>query len=306
MSTVTAVIPTIGRPELARAVASVRAQEFAGEVRLVIVADKAEGEIEMPGAVREAADGIHWTGGGRRGSFARNLGVEVAEGDWIAFLDDDDEWHPDKLSRQVAAAEEIAASGGIPLVSCRHTQVDASSGRESLPIPKRPYEEGPVEDYLFLKRRPGGGRASIYTSTLMCAAALARDVPWDVTLSRHQDWDWIIRAASMPGVRLRQLPEALVRVHTGSAGSISASANWRDSLAWADKALADANKGTYTDFLVAQTLRYAVAARSRQGVSEVTRRMRAADARPSPGPLLIAGAGLLPRSTIERLMTWIR
>jgi glycosyltransferase involved in cell wall biosynthesis len=36
---------------------------------------------------------------------ARNAGIEASEGRWVAFLDDDDLWAPDKLARQLAAAE---------------------------------------------------------------------------------------------------------------------------------------------------------------------------------------------------------
>ena len=35
-------------------------------------------------------------------SLTRRRGVEIAEGDWLAFLDSDDAWMPDKLEKQVA------------------------------------------------------------------------------------------------------------------------------------------------------------------------------------------------------------
>ena len=40
---------------------------------------------------------------------AKNLGLSVAQGDFIAFLDADDLWHPEKLARQIAAMEKRPA-----------------------------------------------------------------------------------------------------------------------------------------------------------------------------------------------------
>ena len=46
-------------------------------------------------------------------SAARNRGIAAAEGDWISFLDDDDVWAPEKLTRQLTAAERAGSALGV-------------------------------------------------------------------------------------------------------------------------------------------------------------------------------------------------
>lgn len=48
-------------------------------------------------------------------SAARNLGIDEAQGDWIAFLDADDVWHPEKMTLQ---AQALAAFPEVKLVFC--------------------------------------------------------------------------------------------------------------------------------------------------------------------------------------------
>ncbi len=56
----------------------------------------------------------------RGGSAARNTGLQAATGTFVAFLDDDDTWSPDKVEKQYAAfAESDASVGGVFTYSCK-------------------------------------------------------------------------------------------------------------------------------------------------------------------------------------------
>lgn len=86
-------------PFLANAVQSVRNQSVpVGEV--ILVDDGAPADLE-PFAVRNGLQFCRQAAAGV--SAARNLGAARARGEWIAFLDDDDEWHPDWLAHQLRA-----------------------------------------------------------------------------------------------------------------------------------------------------------------------------------------------------------
>ncbi len=295
---VSVVVPTIGRPELLRALRSVRAQRTAARVELIVVHDGKPG-TELHSEVADLADHVLRTSGRIGGCRARNLGIAAATGDLLALLDDDDEWLPNKLEAQFAVLRE-ASDPTRTVVGCRQVYVDSRTGTVSRSSPRRLVAQGEsVEHYLFRRRPPNGGRPNVLSSTLLCPRELALATPWDDSLAKHQDWDWLVRLGRTPGASFVQAAEPVVRIQLGSEQSITANDDWQSSLDWANRALRS-DPAVYADFVAGQPLRYALGARSWTGVRTVLAALRSAKHLPSLGPLIIGVAGLLPRRAIDR------
>lgn len=121
MPLVSIIVPTCDRPDLLpRAVASVLAG-VERDIELVIADhNRQTPPVEIhPCAIGWRADGrvrIHRVAAGspRNPAAARNAGLAAATGDWIAFLDDDDSYRPEKISAQLA----LARSHHAPLALC--------------------------------------------------------------------------------------------------------------------------------------------------------------------------------------------
>src|SRR5687768_6128571 len=92
---VSVVVPTRERPRLlVRAVASIMSQRYDGEIECLVVFDQSDPSlpaIDVPAGCTLRAIANDRTPGP---SGARNAGVLAAQGDIVAFCDDDDEWLP--------------------------------------------------------------------------------------------------------------------------------------------------------------------------------------------------------------------
>ncbi len=120
MSRVSVVIPVFNNAAtLKHAVASVLEQRFDDEVEVIVVND---GSTDGSGeTLRGFGDRIRVIEQANRGAAAaRNAGAALAQGEYLAFLDADDEWRPDKLAATVPLLERNQAvvlvfSDAIPI-----------------------------------------------------------------------------------------------------------------------------------------------------------------------------------------------
>ena len=121
MPSVSVIIPVYNRAEtLKRAVESVLDQTFQ-DWELIIVDDGSfDRSVEIAEELAARDPRVRLVKRARNGgiSAARNSGFSAAstESSWIAFLDSDDEWFPQKLEKQFALIEERQTGGNRPLV----------------------------------------------------------------------------------------------------------------------------------------------------------------------------------------------
>ncbi len=103
---VSVVIPTFNRAQsVGKAIDSVLAQTFQ-DFEVIVVDDGSKDDTAR--ILAGFGDGIRFISQENQGvSAARNAGIRLARGKWVAFLDSDDEWHPTKLQRQVDCLEKL-------------------------------------------------------------------------------------------------------------------------------------------------------------------------------------------------------
>jgi len=121
----------------------------------------------------------------KNGSFSRNRGIEEARGEYVAFLDSDDIWVPNRLQ---AALELIESGIGERFIIYGKFELIRSYSTGAL-LPLRGIRKGElVADYVFAASQ------HMQTSTFVCPVNVASEIFFDVSLTRHQDSDFMMRA----------------------------------------------------------------------------------------------------------------
>lgn len=112
---VSVVIPTYNRAYcLPATIGSLQAQTYPHWEALVIDDGSSDGTAELMQAMSAADPRVRYFPQKNAGvSAARNAGLRIADGHWIAFLDSDDAWEPWKLAAQVACFDQLPDVGMV-------------------------------------------------------------------------------------------------------------------------------------------------------------------------------------------------
>ena len=206
---VSVVIPAYNRrATLGRCIESVLGQTEAPQAVLVVDDGSTDGTADW---VRKTYPGVTVIEQEHAGvSAARNRGIENAATDWIAFLDSDDCWMPDKLEKQMRA---LALNPDYRL--CHTEERWLYRGKE------RPVA-GPY-------RKKGGwifrsclAVCAISPSTVVVRGSVFEDVGFfDERLPACEDYDLWLRITSRMPVLL--VDEPLIEKHGGHRDQLSAS-----------------------------------------------------------------------------------
>jgi glycosyltransferase involved in cell wall biosynthesis len=283
-SIVSAVIPTVGRPSLGRAVQSVLDQTR--PVAEVIVVADTDGPVPLPPDSRIMLLRTPACSGPAQ---CRQLGIDAARGSVIALLDDDDEWYSTKMERQLDVVDGKAGAHWI--VSSRMAVVGPGARRRTWP--RRLIKPGEsITEYLFRFTDLGFGGAALQTSTLCFPTDLARKVRWDAHAgAAHDEPSWLIRAQrAIPDLRVVQLPDVLSTYNVGDTSVSRDPSDRTDSyIEWGLQYLGTESPRVLGDYLCTSPVSAAVSAGS---LHSVQRSLRSGLSYGRPGPYALGYAVL--------------
>ncbi|WP_369206103.1 glycosyltransferase family 2 protein [Streptomyces sp. PU-14G] len=215
MPLVSVVMPVYNsRATLGAAIRSVLTQTHS-DLELLATDDKSsDGSMDLLAEFARQDDRVFPESAPERGGAgrARNLAIERARGDYIAFLDSDDMWLPEKIERQI----EFAAAADAPLTFTSYYKMNADYDGEStdfIPNGRVVRAREHVDYRAMLTQDHIGALTAMYDRTVLGTRLMPK-------MPKRQDYAlWL--SIMRDGHAARGLPEPLAVYRAHRAGSLS-------------------------------------------------------------------------------------
>ena len=296
MPLVSVIIPTTRRPQqLRRALDSVFAQTC-GDFEIIVVVDGPNPEtMSMLAAYDEPRLRVLQNHDALGPGPARNAGAEAAHGDWLAFLDDDDEWLAERLERQLA----VASLDEAILLTCRCRVITPQA---TYIWPREPYDgRTPLDEHLWRRRSLFRGETYIATATYLLPRWLFMQVRFGST-PQNDDMTLLLRLTKEFGARMVMLPDVLVVIHADDLrNSLGTNFAWRDALAWIESMGGLVSPRAYAGFCLVVLASQARRTGDHAGLAFLLRRSFERGKPTATQLLLFAAFWLLPMELRQRL-----
>jgi len=206
--TVSVIIPTYNRANLVdKAIKSVLSQTYQ-DFEIIVIDDGSTDNTEeiIRGFKDKRVKYIKKYKKNRGISATRNIGIKVARGKYIASLDSDDEWLPDKLDKQIKILQDGPPELGV--VYSNSCYID-ESGKNMNKLPKPKKLEGYIYEDLL-----GGNYVGTPSTVLIRKECFQQVGLFDDLLNTQADWDMWIRIAKYYRFALIKTPLVRYRLHS--------------------------------------------------------------------------------------------
>lgn len=204
MSTVSIILPVYNRAAtLERCVRSILAQTFTDWELIAVDDGSSDNSVAVLEGFADPRIRVLRHERNQGPSAARNTGLRTATGEFIALIDSDDEWLPEKLATQLAALNDPALNADL----CCCSYYVVSDGTE------RTFRHTATSDWrtrLHLECPLGSG------TTLLVRRKCVETVGYlDEDLKLYEDWDWVLRLTQQFQLTIVEPP--LARIFAGGA-----------------------------------------------------------------------------------------
>jgi len=200
------IIPTYNRAHLiSRAIKSVLNQTYQ-DFEIIVIDDGSTDNTEE--IVKDFTDfRIHYIYHkyNQGVSAARNTGIKASRGEYIALLDSDDEWLPEKLSKQIKVLQSESPEVGAVYSNLCYIDENGKSTNKLL----NPKKEGYIYEDLF-----AGNCVGPPSTLLIRKECFNRVGLFDNLLNAQEDWDMWIRIAKYYRFALIKIPLVKYRLHS--------------------------------------------------------------------------------------------
>lgn len=220
---VTVIIPAYNEEAyLAQAVQSAQAQTMAPEEIIVVNDGSSDRTAEIAGQL-----GVTVFSQENKGlPAARNSGIKLAKSKWIAFLDSDDIWEPDKLECQLAAVDVFPEAGFVATDYCQfnnqgeivHASFLSQAGRFECA------DKESLGGGVSVIREPGhnfikGGYFLVPSVIMIRRSVIEYSGLFDETLRYVEDLEFFLRVLRYTPILMVEQPLLRYRVHSSNMSS---------------------------------------------------------------------------------------